>query len=141
MLGLISSIAAGIAVLVSILTWRRTSRIASYADIDSLYLELLKLGFAYPRFTEPNLTKDYKNRFKGDELLSYQIYAFISWNICETIYDRCGKGKDKDLWCTWEPVIVAENKVHRKWFDDPENFHKFKGEFKQYMNANYPKEY
>lgn len=137
--GLISCIVATAAIIVAVHSWQTTRHTASYADLDTLYLELLKVGLTYPRFTDPTLTKDYKNRFKGDELLSYKIYAFMSWNVCETIYDRCEK--DKHLWCTWEPVIVAENNLHRRWFDDPENFHKFKKQFRQYIHANRTKEY
>lgn len=131
-----STIVALVAIIFSLLALYRTNKVASYADLDILYLEFLKLGMDNPRFTDTSLTKDYINRFSGDELLSYQIYAFISWNICETIYDRCcGK---KALWQTWEPIIVTENQLHRRWFDNPDNFHKFKEEFRQYIKENYP---
>ena len=135
---LISCIVATAAIIVSVHTWRTTRKIASYADLDCLYMELLKVGLEYPKFTDPLLTRDYKNKFKGDELRSYETYAFMSWNICETIYARC-KGHEQ-LWCTWQPVMVAENKLHRRWFDEDENFHKFKERFRQYVQVSYPKE-
>ncbi len=91
----------------------------------------------YPKFLDPKNTSNYKNVFKGDDLLRYDTYAYVSWNICETIYDR----KDDKLFETWEPVIVAENKLHRKWFDNPENHHKFKDRFREYIQNNYPQEY
>lgn len=127
------------AIIISIFTWYETNRIGSYADIDLLYLELLKLGIEHPRFTNPNFTADYENSFEGDELNAYSIYAFISWNICETIFDRCGKVSE--LWDTWEPVITTENKIHRRWLDNPDNFHKFKEKFIDFINSTYPKEY
>ena len=132
-------IGAAVAIIVSFYVLYRTTRISSYADLDLLYLEFLQVGIEHPRFTDPSLTKDYQNGFQGDEFRAYDVYAFMSWNICETIYDRC-KGV-KQLWHTWEPVIVAENRLHRRWFDNPDNFHKFKEEFREYIEASYPKDY
>ena len=133
----IIGLTAGIAIIISLYTFNKSKREQSYADLDCLYLELLKLGIQYPKFVNPKSTLDYKNIFKDDELHRYETYAFISWNICETIYDR----KDDVLFETWKPVIVAENKLHRKWFDDPANYHKFKDRFRKYIQDNYPKEY
>jgi len=127
----------GIAIIVSFYTFYKLKRERSYADIDCLYLELLKLGIQYPKFVDAKNTSNYKNAFKGEELPRYEIYAYISWNICETIYDR----KDEILFETWKPVIVAENKLHRRWFDNPENHYKFKDRFRQYIQNNYPQEY
>lgn len=127
---------AGVAVIISFYVFFRSKREKSYADIDCLYLELLKLGMQYPKFLDPKNTSNYKQVFKGDDLLRYDTYAYISWNICETIYDR----KDEKLFETWKPVIVAENKLHRKWFDDSENYHKFKDSFRQYINDNFAEE-
>ena len=134
-----ASVLAVTAIIFSVYTWRRSSGLAAYSNIDSLYQELLKLGMEYPRFTESNLTKDYENQFSVDELLRYNIYAFISWNICETIHDQCGKSQE--ILNTWRPVVVAENKLHRKWFDNPVNFHKFKEKFRTYITDSFEMEY
>jgi len=112
----------------------------NYADLDTLYLQLLKSALEHPNFVNPSYTVDYDNMFKDEDLWRYKTYAYIAWNICETIYDR----KDnKTLFETWEPVIVAENKLHRKWFDALENHHKFKDSFRKYVrdNPNLPQEY
>jgi hypothetical protein len=131
------AVLSGVAISVSFYTFYKSKRERSYADIDCLYLELLKLGIQHPKFVNPKNTSNYKNAFKGDELSRYEIYAYISWNICETIYDR----KDDILFETWKPVIVAENKLHRRWFDNPENHHKFKDRFRDYIQNNYPQDY
>ncbi len=95
---------SGFALILSLYTYYYSKREKIYADLDDLYLELLKLGVQYPKFRNPKYTKNYKESFKNeDELIRYETYAFISWNICETIYDR----KDEALFETWKPVIVA----------------------------------
>lgn len=132
-------VVAVIALGISIYTWRVTRRTTSYADLDMLCIELLKLGIAYPRLRQPNLTRDYKNQLEGEDLARYETYAYMSWNLCETIYDRCGG--DQEVFNTWQPVIVAENKLHRRWFDNPENFDKFREEFRKYVATTYLKEY
>ncbi|RLF63624.1 MAG: hypothetical protein DRN33_03745 [Thermoplasmata archaeon] len=136
---LITGVSSGIAIVLSIYTYYLSKREKSYADLDSLYLKFLELGMRQPKFRNPEYTKNYKEMFKDDEdeLYRYDTYAFIAWNICETIYDR----KDEALFETWRPVIVAENKLHRKWFDDPENYHKFKDRFREYIHDNFPQEY
>lgn len=127
-----------VALIISIYTYKLTKREQSYADIDNLYLELLKLGMANPKFVNPKYTCNYKEQFTDeDELHKYECYAYIAWNICETIRDR----KDTSLYETWKPVIVAENKLHRRWFDNPENHHKFKARFRAFIEENFPKEY
>jgi len=129
---------SGFAVLVSIYTFFLSKREKSYADLDDLYFKLLELGIKYPKFRNPKYTQNYKEMFENEEeLFRYETYAFIAWNICETIYDR----RDEALFETWRPVIVTENKLHRKWFDNPENYHKFKERFRKYIQDNFPKEY
>lgn len=128
-----------IALIISFYTYLKTRVEVSYSDLDLLYLELLKLGIKYPKFVNPEYTKDYLNKFKDkDDLYRYNEYAYMSWNICETVTDRC---KDDFTMETWKPVIATENKLHRKWFDNPENFHKFKEKFRKYITTEFPKEY
>lgn len=125
------------AIILSIYTYYRSKREQSYADIDSLYMEILKLGMEYPKFRNLKYTVNYKNEIKNeDELYKYETYAFMAWNLCETIYDR----KDEALVETWRPAIEAENKLHRKWFDNQENYHKFKDRFREYIQNNFPQE-
>jgi hypothetical protein len=96
-------------------------------------MELLKLGITNPTFVDPTNTAAYKTKFRGNELLKYERYAFAAWNIVETIIDR--RGND-DLEKTWYPVIREENSLHRRWLNDVDNQHKFKKEFWEFMIDN-----
>lgn len=96
-------------------------------------MELLKLSIANPKFVNPDLTRDYKEYFKENDLLAYQQYAFAAWNIVETIVDR---RKVEDLGATWDPVIKEENRLHRAWLNDPDNEHKFKNHFWKFVITN-----
>ena len=59
------------------------------------------------------------------------------WNTMESIYDRCHG--DAELCETWYPVIDAEEKRHRDWFDDPGNRPKFKNKFCTFVDERYKK--
>ena len=125
-----------VAIIFSVYTFLSSRRDSQYQDLDGLYLEALKLGMDNPRFINPGYTKKYKEIFHDDELQKYQVFAYIIWNICETIADR---RKDKNLYDTWRPVILAENKLHRAWLDDPENNHRFKKSFFKFVQKELPK--
>ncbi len=134
----VSAFAIVFAVSISIYTFRKSTGLRTYADLDSLYLEALKLAVEHPEFTDPERTKDYKNSFSDrNQLLAYESYAYIVWNICETIYDRWKK-ENKDG-KTWYPVIEAEKRLHYAWFSNPENHHKFKKEFREFMERDFEK--
>lgn len=105
--------------------------ITIYSNIDGLYLELLKLGIEHPKFVNPEYTSDYINKFEDCEKRQYELYAFIAWNICETIFDR---RNDFLTFKSWEPVLRHEAKLHREWFEG--NQDKFKEEFKRYVINN-----
>jgi hypothetical protein len=117
---------------------RRTAKIVdaekSYADVDSLYLEVLKLGLSNPDLREKDKAKVYETAFKGVDSSRYDAYAYIVWNLCETIYDRCTS--DGNLWATWRPVIKYENELHRAWLKN--NLDRFKKAFRDYMDAEFP---
>jgi hypothetical protein len=76
------------------------------------------------------LAKNYKSippRYDEKEKAAYQQYAMVVWNIIETVYDR------KKVAKTWIPIIKAEKKLHLKWFEEPENYDKFKPEFRAFV--------
>ena len=129
----LSPILSSIAIIVSIWSFKVARRATLYSDIDGRYLELIKLGIANPKFVNPDLTKNYRENFSDDELLKYERYAFAAWNIVETIYDR---RKDEKLFKTWKPVIMEENRLHRRWLNDKENQHKFKNDFWKFIIGN-----
>jgi hypothetical protein len=138
-----ATILAGIAILLYIILWYKDKSSNSYDIFDATYLDILKTGMENPSFRNPILTNDYINSFSENEKIKYEIYAFISWNFCETIFDK----GDVELMKTWSVVIDTENSLHRKWFDNPENTNKFKESFRLHIqnilpvNLNKPNQY
>jgi hypothetical protein len=127
-----STLLAASAVLLYIIFWFKDKADNNYETFDSTYLEILKTGMEYPFFRDPDFTKNYHSQDKEDRL-RYEIYAFICWNFCETIYDQ----GDDELMKTWGVVIQEENRLHRKWFEQPENREKFKKQFHDYIRSNF----
>jgi hypothetical protein len=107
-------------------------------------MEVLKLGIENPYLRDPQITQNYKkskdeihnplnihykqNDDEREKAMRYEQYAFMVWNICETVYDR--KKVDK----TWYPIIKTERKLHSKWLQEPENTCKFKPEFTKFID-------
>lgn len=123
------------AITISLVSFLKSRTITMYQDLDRLYFEILKIAVEHPEFVDPKATLDYPRSFAGREKLQYETYAFMVWNFCETIADR---RKHRALYETWQPVLNAENKLHRDWFDNSENSHKFKTEFRTFIAKNYP---
>lgn len=128
-----ATILAAIAILLYIIIWYKDKSSSSYDVFDATYLDILKTGMENPSFRNSDLTNTYLSSFSGDEKIKYEIFAFISWNFCETIFDK----GDKELMKTWSVVIDAENELHRKWFDNPENSKKYKESFRNFISENY----
>jgi hypothetical protein len=129
-----ATILAAIAILLYVIIWYKDKSSNSYDVFDATYLDILKTGMENPSFRNPILTNDYLNSFSGDERIKYEIYAFITWNFCETIVDK----GDTELMKTWMVVVETENYLHRKWFDSPENNSKFKQSFRIYIQNTLP---
>lgn len=129
-----ATILAAIAILLYIILWYKDKSNNSYDVFDATYLGILKSGMKNPSFRNSILTNDFENSFSGNKKIKYEIYAFMSWNFCETIYDN---GND-ELMKTWSVVIDTENALHRKWFDHPESISKFKESFRLYIAKAYP---
>jgi len=125
----LSTLLAATAILIYIHFWIKDKRINSYNVFDSLYQDILKTGLEYPEFRNPEKTKDYKSSFSENQLIQYEIYAYMCWNFCETIYDK----KDKRLMRTWLVVLEEERNLHLQWINQPENERKFKPEFLLYI--------
>ena len=127
----IATVVAFAAYLSSLRNARELDRQKYYSDLDSLYLKVLKLGVTHPNLIDPAKTAAYEQKFTGDDLYRYNAYAYIAWNVCETIYDTCKH--DRKLWKTWEPAIRAENLLHRRWLLN--NQAKFKQSFLDYVKS------
>jgi hypothetical protein len=85
---IIASVLGGIALILSIYVFKRTLDFDAYRELDSNFMELLKLGLEYPEFWNEKKTLTYSNSFSNDEKARYEIYALMVWNICESVYDR-----------------------------------------------------
>lgn len=114
----------------SLWSFTRTLRDSYYAELDRVYFELLKIALERPYLLDFSTAPD------PGKQREYDAYAFMVWNFVETIVDRC-EG-NKELCATWYPVVAAENALHRKWFDLPENRGKFKQGFIAFMEKRYP---
>jgi len=112
------------ALVLSIWVFKRTLDFQAYREMDSNYMEILKIGLEHPYLRNPEKTNKY-TELTGDDKLRYETYANLVWNLCETVYDR--KMVDK----TWRPVIIEEKGLHLAWLKDTTN--KFKPEFKKYI--------
>jgi hypothetical protein len=128
----ISTILAAIAILLYIIIWRKDKLTSNYDVFDATYMELLKTGLEFPQFRSEEFTIQYKTNPNKDEIIRYETYAFMIWNFCETIFDK----SDEKLMETWRVILETENKLHRTWFDQPENFGKFKDSFRKYVNQH-----
>lgn len=113
-------------------TFATTLREGYYAELDRVYFDLLKIGLERPHLLAPAPPAD---PAQGKE---YDAYAFMVWNFIETVVDRCEGAANRQLRETWYPIIETENKIHRAWFDLPENRRKFKERFCRFIEARYP---
>lgn len=121
---IIGAILGGTALSLSIWVFKRSLDFQAYREMDSNYMEILKIGLEHPYLRNPEKTSKY-TELTGDDKLRYETYAYLVWNLCETVYDR--KMVDK----TWHPVIIEEKALHLTWLKDTTN--KFKREFKDYI--------
>lgn len=136
-MGLIIAIAsvfiAFFSMILSMYSYRVTRKDSSYSDIDTQYVELLKLSLEEPDFRNYSKTANFYKLDNDDEFKKkYTIYAFICWNLVETIYDqqKDKKGRFK-LSETWIPVMFEENRLHYSWFKH--NIRLFKGDFQRFV--------
>jgi|SRR5437588_12130067 len=113
-------------------SFAKSVRASYYAELDRMYFDLLKMAIERPYLLEAGAASDPVRQRE------YELYAFMIWNFLETVYDRCGK--NKQLTETWYPVVAAENKQHRKWFDVEANRTRFKKPFVDFIVKKYPVE-
>ncbi|MCH4890663.1 GNAT family N-acetyltransferase [Acidaminobacter sp. JC074] len=118
---------------VSLYIYRLSQNDTSYLDIDNQYCDLLKLGLDTPDLRNYSMTSNFYKCSDEDEYKKkYEIYAFMCWNLVETIYDqqKDKKGRFK-LSETWIPVMFEENRLHYSWFKH--NIRLFKKDFQEFV--------
>lgn len=124
----IASIMAIAALLYSMITFRNTLKISHYTELDRMYFDLLKVALERPHLINSVVPRN------KDAQREYEIYAYMTWNFLEAIYDRCEREhRDKHLWDTWKPVFVDEIKLHGQWLSKPENKCRFKPAFCEFV--------
>ncbi len=126
----ISTILAGVAILLYIIMWNKEKENSNYDIFDTTYLDILKTGMEYPKFRNQKYTSDYKNADDENEIIQYELYAFICCNFCETIIDK----GDNALLETWGVVLEVEMSLHETWFNAEENKNKYKASFREQIN-------
>ena len=99
-----ATLLAAVAILLYVVFWFKDKTIHSYDVFDSTYMELLKIAMDTPSFRNLELTQQYEVAFSGDQKIRYELYAFMSWNFCETVFDK----QDKELMKTWQVIIKTE---------------------------------
>ena len=84
----LSTVLAAAAIFLYIIFWYKDKTSNDYDVFDNLYSDLLKTGMDNPQFRNISKTLNYKTVFLEEELIQYEIYAFMTWNFIETILDK-----------------------------------------------------
>ena len=124
---IVGVILGGIALIISIFAFKKTLDFQAYRELDSNYMDILKIALDDPDLRNPKITTTYPNITEDKKKLKYETYAYLVWVLCETIYDR--KKMDK----TWLPALEEEKKLHFKWLKEEKNRRKFKPEFIKFI--------
>ncbi len=94
-----------------------------------MYGELLKLAIEKTHLRNPLAKRT------PEQLLEYGYYAHLVWCFVETVYDHASP--EDDLLKIWWSAIEIENRLHREWFDRPENEYMFRLEFREYIDNHF----
>ena len=136
-LDLISSIqAVGMALIpigFSFLLYRKGREDSAYIEIDRQYADLLKIAMGNPDLRDVRRTSSYIE-LSADENFrrEYEIYAYMCWNLIETMFDRQYSEKSKyKISKDWSPVMLEENRIHYEWYKH--NINLFKPEFQRFV--------
>jgi hypothetical protein len=122
-----ASILGLVALIYSVHAFRKSLKTLHYSELDRMYFDLLRLAVEKPHLRDPHADRTPRQQQE------YDSYAFMVWNFLETIHDRCES--DRNLRGTWYPAMDAEDRLHREWFDRPENRHKFKEAFYAFVRG------
>jgi hypothetical protein len=134
---IVGPVLASVAIILTISLFKRTLDFQAYREIDSNYMEVLKIGIENPYLRDISWIKNHvknlelltnaeENRLEQDKAQKYEQYALMVWNIIETIYDRNKVDR------TWRPIIEAEKHLHGQWFTENKNKY-FKSKFIKFV--------
>lgn len=132
-LSVFSAIIAVMSLALSYVIYMKSRTDSSYLDIDKQYSELLKLGMADTNLRDYEKTSSFYKLDDGDPFKKkYNIYAYMCWNMVETIFDRQKTAKGRFNLCdTWLPVMFEENRLHYSWYKH--NLRLFKPDFQKFV--------
>ncbi len=121
-------------ITILIFVLRRNNTDNSCSEINNQYIKLLKLGFDVPELREYDSTSNY---YKSKDTLyrrKYNIYAFMCWNLIETIFDHQKEQNERFKHHeTWNRIMREENRLHYTWFKH--NTRLFNPEFQNFVNG------
>lgn len=121
------------AVVVSLYSIQRSTRMAQYTYLANTYYKIKEEAFKRHDFIDPNKTTAYKTYFTEDRLTDYNIFACICWAHAEDIYINRWHRKWWILCSFYMPTIQNYKKLHYKWLMQPNNNQDFNGGFKNYV--------
>lgn len=79
----VAAIIAFSALRYSMTTFSKSLTVSNYTELDRIYFDLLKTAVEKPHLIDPEAVRS------GEQQREYNTYAFMVWNVCETIHDRC----------------------------------------------------
>lgn len=125
-----------VAVGVSVFTFQMQRKDTSYSDIDGTYASLLQIALGDPGLRDYDRTSKYYRLPVANEFrLKYETYAYMVWNMLETIFDRQPERAGRfHIAPTWVPVIIEENRLHYAWFKH--NLRLFKEPFQRFVTGS-----
>lgn len=159
-----TAVVAAIGLVWGIPAYVLTRNLGIYANLDSMYQALLAAGLEKGWLRDPERTASYETSFAGDELAIYETYAYMVFNLCETVadsldlYQKRGPSLLECMeftfgWCfptigrarwlrkTWHPVLLAEKQLHGAWLANQQPGIRFKQRFLDLMKVIEQKRY
>ena len=153
-----AAVVAAIGLVWGIPAYVLTRNLGIYSSLDSMYQSLLATALEHGALRNPERTASYRTSFAGDQLAIYETYAYMVFNLCETVADNLDFYRKRGWslldfmeftfsWCfpaigrarwlrkTWHPVLVAEKQLHGAWLANQEPGIRFKQRFLDLMKS------
>jgi hypothetical protein len=93
-----------------------------YRYLDASYYNLLQAYFDHPGYGDDARTRNYRDSFKGDELLRYHYFAMRVHSTMESLFDLSGGRIPRE----WLPIFRHHTALHRAWLNDHRRLHETK---------------
>ncbi|MGH6870433.1 MAG: hypothetical protein ACREHE_02900 [Rhizomicrobium sp.] len=93
---------------------REGAREQHYLHTDALDVSILKLYLDHPDFASPGMTAAYRTAF-GTEGQRYSVFASLTHNFLETIFDLFFDLRTRTIHPQWERIFSHHAKLHLAW--------------------------